>query len=452
MFERSTKTRQTLDLLGNVYRNSKWTDLKVQNIKGAHLSNFTKINVFFLTFSVITYIMLFRFELSSLVSISTSIGYWASYARDSFTYMLSVAAIYLFTLYLYFSKLLSSLISSKFNDTNTIYSYEASLNLRSQKDLNFKPSIVFSSPIGKNLTSEVVLLKELFYLKHLLDSKINASLHSTRVMPNIITDEAFLLLEGSQLETKSQLSNPLYKLECFYFDANSYSEKFIKANLSDLELSKSSKDAHTSLLLENSVKSTLSLANSSRWLIKMSPLSENLALNNSYATNLKYSLGSSSINSQSTNNSIWLSNTENSTSNVLPGKNLAFLDNFESSRLWNQKRAFFTLLPKLSLTEQKEMLDVDNQNFNSQYNYGFLLSGLNQNYPGLKNMFLADVPTNLVKLDTEGVNFNHISNPTLNLWNNLDNYFSTSLCSTNSLDKKQSYYNYSSDSNIYKGI
>jgi hypothetical protein len=46
MFERLTKNVVLTNSLGNVYRNSKWTDLKVQNIKLSFFNQF--INLFVL--------------------------------------------------------------------------------------------------------------------------------------------------------------------------------------------------------------------------------------------------------------------------------------------------------------------------------------------------------------------------------------------------------------------
>ena len=60
-FERTTKQHQTVANLGNVYRNSKWSDLKVQNIKTNFVNQFvTVIAVFILL--LFLYFFIFRFS------------------------------------------------------------------------------------------------------------------------------------------------------------------------------------------------------------------------------------------------------------------------------------------------------------------------------------------------------------------------------------------------------
>jgi hypothetical protein len=69
---------------------------------------------------------------------------------------------------------------------------------------------------------------------------------------------------------------------------------------------------------------------------------------------------------------------------------MPFLNNFEYSRLWNQKRNFFTLLPKLSTTKQKDSIILDTAKPIMQYDYKFLLLGLNLNYLGVKDSLLVN--------------------------------------------------------------
>lgn len=65
----------------------------------------------------------------------------------------------------------------------------------------------------------------------------------------------------------------------------------------------------------------------------MSPLSEDLSINNNFATNIKNSLGSPIVNSQLNNNNIWLTNLESITPESYSKANLSFLNNFENSRV-----------------------------------------------------------------------------------------------------------------------
>jgi len=61
-FERTTKTSHSLQALGNVYRNSKWSDLNVFNIKESSLKQFRTMSLLiFLT--VLLLIFTSRFNL-----------------------------------------------------------------------------------------------------------------------------------------------------------------------------------------------------------------------------------------------------------------------------------------------------------------------------------------------------------------------------------------------------
>lgn len=47
-FEKNTKTLNVVAKLGNVYRSSKWVDLRMQNIKDSVLTRFLSLFLFFL--------------------------------------------------------------------------------------------------------------------------------------------------------------------------------------------------------------------------------------------------------------------------------------------------------------------------------------------------------------------------------------------------------------------
>ena len=61
-FERTTKTSHSLQALGNVYRNSKWSDLNVFNIKESSLKQFRSM---FLLLITLIFVLVFvsRFNL-----------------------------------------------------------------------------------------------------------------------------------------------------------------------------------------------------------------------------------------------------------------------------------------------------------------------------------------------------------------------------------------------------
>ena len=78
-FERANKTTQTVASLGNVYRNSKWSDLKVQNIKVTHIRGFLVALVLFISFIILCYLLVFRSENSTISTLLKPLTFLWSY-------------------------------------------------------------------------------------------------------------------------------------------------------------------------------------------------------------------------------------------------------------------------------------------------------------------------------------------------------------------------------------
>jgi hypothetical protein len=89
----------------------------------------------------------------------------------------------------------------------------------------------------------------------------------------------------------------------------------------------------------------LSVANQTRWALKMSPVSHKLINDNFNFTQAKSLIGSSVVNSLSSSNNIWnSSNLQNISNleNLLLSSNLSNLNSFEDSRLWISKKYAFS--------------------------------------------------------------------------------------------------------------
>lgn len=152
--------------------------------------------------------------------------------------------------------------------------------------------------------------------------------------------------------------------------------------------------------LESATESTLDFANASRWLIKASPLSEDLTTSNSFFTNAKYAMGENALNSGAPNDNVWLSNY--SSTDLLNKSHLlnlnttaagvlsSNLDDFEASRLWNQKRSFYTTLLNSSFTREHLVLSRTDskqvRNASDTY-FSVLSSSISLSYVGTKDEF-----------------------------------------------------------------
>jgi hypothetical protein len=99
--------------------------------------------------------------------------------------------------------------------------------------------------------------------------------------------------------------------------------------------------AYTTAITEN-----LSLANQTRWLLRMSPISEKLIKDNFNFTQAKQLLGSPITQAVSSSNNIWASNNLakiKDTSSLLLSENLSKIEFFEDSRAWSTKKMLLGL-------------------------------------------------------------------------------------------------------------
>jgi hypothetical protein len=249
-------------------------------------------------------LLVFRFELNSINSILSIVNFLFLIFFDALTYSLSVLSIYILASYAFFKSMLGRLLGFKI-DSLIVKDFSIP-NLYSQR-LNENCDIML--PITSSIThldikSEAFALKSMFSLKQALELKVDTELSLQEYKLSVNNEKLSYILNAHDIYSTTSLSNLLYKQEFTYMNTSNYSAKFNKLHLSDLSSAINSQDTYTSLILENSVSSTLSSANATRWLIKMSPLSESLSINNNFATNIKSSLGSSITNSQLSNNNI----------------------------------------------------------------------------------------------------------------------------------------------------
>lgn len=338
-FERATKVQSTVANLGNVYRNSKWSDLKIQNIKSLHLSSFLIISslLIFLLFTI--FIVLFRLD-TTLFSSSLSVLFWPFvYVVDLVSYLwLSVSLI----VYAVSNRVQIYLSSYFYNNVSS------NIHLATQSDLNNKFTALnsLSESLAKsNISGDwVELLHSLYQSKlatHRLDSR----------KPKISTNST-----ANYLSVFLTTSNPSYlnKLSSDYTHTSSASITNKLSNLLDSEIFSTplnlSKVNTSSVVLgsaySHATSQNLNLANQTRWALRMSPISEKLARDNFNYTQAKGLLGSPIVNSHSSSNNIWSSSNLinlKDTSKFFASPNTTNLNHFEDSRSWAMKKLYFGL-------------------------------------------------------------------------------------------------------------
>jgi hypothetical protein len=181
----------------------------------------------------------------------------------------------------------------------------------------------------------------------------------------------------------------------------------------------------------------------------MLPISDSLSTNNSLFTPLKSKVSSPLELFGSSTNNIWLAN--HSVPNLhtfaefsvnQPSINSAAIDNFEVSRLWNQKRNYLTLVPSLRYTEQVSALGTDRlSTTTSDGAYNYALNASNLDYSSLR-CSMVSATTNTWGLNAPGSSAPAVflTTPSLNFWNSVDKFFIVSLCSSDSKSLSSSFY------------
>jgi hypothetical protein len=183
---------------------------------------------------------------------------------DAVTYGLTLLSIYVLAFYAFFQSLLSRLLGLKVESLDIEDSSIPSLYLKSSTK-NYDAALPISSSISHSETkAEAFALKSMFSLKRTLDLKVDNSLVLQDYKLEASTPTLPYILNVHNSYGTNSLSNLLYKQELNYLNTNSYNAKFNKLHLSDLTSTNNSQDAYTSLILENSINSTLSSANATR--------------------------------------------------------------------------------------------------------------------------------------------------------------------------------------------
>jgi hypothetical protein len=361
-FERASKVQSTVANLGNVYRNSKWSDLKVQNIKSMHLSSFLTILSLFIILVLAFLSLLFRFDLVQLQS-SLSIFFWPLvYALDLVSYLWLCTSLLLYVLSNQLLTNFSSLFSNNLN--SNIY-----LTSKSSADNKIKGTSLLPVAYSRNSIDNnwVELLHSLY------NSKLSIHQNSVNTSSNISN------LSTSHLSVYINTSNSSYlsKLTSThtYTAVNSSVDSacsLLHSRTFNNPLSLSEVNSSNTVLnsaYDRAISQNLALANQTRWAFKMSPISEKLAKDNFNFTQAKSLLGSPVVNSLSSSNNIWSSNSLvnlKDTSEFFISPNTTNLNYFEDSRLWAMKKLYFNLsTDSYSLSFDDSLDTYTNKNLSS---------------------------------------------------------------------------------------
>ena len=262
IFERNTKNNSTYANLGNVFRNSKWTDLKIQNIKISFVKQFY-LFILTLTFIILSFTNNLPLVLFDILSIGSEL-FFNLLDFVSLTYVLFIYLIFPFT-------------------------------YNPQQVLTFKGSISENKPLSltncksTDYSSNTQLIKNLYGASY----EIN----------NLNTD-MLLKISKTKLDTTSNFNKNL----SYAPELTTDNTLFFSSN-NNLSLNKLNNLLHNKHFIFNSsnFSKDLDLMKSDRWLLKNSLVSEDFIRNTNSYTLTKKLIGSSLTNSQLSNKNVWAS-------------------------------------------------------------------------------------------------------------------------------------------------
>ena len=360
-FERNNKMKSTFSNLGNVFRNSKWSDLKVQNIKTSFVKSWT--SYFLYTTLILLVVVPFLGSyvggiITSNVPILGELYEMLSFYWSHFEDLFRSALVTLFSLLAFIKSFLFNRLYVRSNPVTNFFTTTPNSNFKHNRSFSITRNLhVNTTPLG---------------VMHGY-STLSKSMNNLQSSPELIADYNLNSHNGIFTESSTKLSN-LYDNSVSSIE-DSYALVPKKSSLT-FQLDSNSTD----ISLINSYNTALSMTNlntrkglksskEDRWLLRNSLLSENLVLNSNAFTQSKKLLGVNMLNSSSSQKNVWSSTKLGSLSGEASGNFISntqelflnkslnnsvldqfntgspSLDNFnffENSRMWVTKKYFFT--------------------------------------------------------------------------------------------------------------
>lgn len=476
-FERITKTNASFTVLGNTYRNSKWTNLAIQNIKLNHIFDLKVIILFILAFLS----LLFFFNRNLIFSQNS---FYTTYSliflhfQDLFSYSWILVASYFYFLYFkvisfiifILNNFYSNLFKLNFSNYTSIINNKQNIN-------NYDHNINNNSKLTTLNSSNTKISKT--YLKLLYDINL-INLNFKYIAPSKLNTENLLLSSTNDLSFMSLMHKKMYlnspltinynlppalgifilsntnnnfglptktlvsNLDNFYeSNPNSaYSSIIdIKSNKTNCQITllnsvfplinflnqyNNHKNISLNLYFTKNITSNLNSSKQTRWLTKVSWLSNNVFKHLRTATHIKKVYGNSFNNPNLSNMHLWGSTYLNEYNNANQffsyKQDVNYLHNFisKSYSLYNNKLSnlnFFEI-SNFFLLKRFYYLNFSKINFLSQYSY--------KNKDNVSNIFKYDQDMNYTLIKSFYINnftlplsFSH--NNLLNFFNNFKN-------------------------------
>lgn len=458
-YERSAKSYKSYSLLGNVFKNSKWTNYKIQNIKISFLNSFIKISL--LSFVLLLLIVTYKQNVSLLIELLYNTIYLLirdilyDYVNLSISTVLVL--IYFFKTYVvnYYIYLLSPFKKNDFkkgkptklrSKRKKLYISDNASSLSDYRN-NSKTDVNHHSTV-----SSIFKIKNQLYWLSITNSNLYNSLTTTFHL-----NSKLILLNNY----KNQNLNYIYNLR-----NKSNNLGLNLANTENLNVSTNvnynkriSKKFYDVTMFDTILNSSLNILKQTRWLTKNLLVSDKFILHTNFFTEYKKIVGTNTTLSNLSNANVWASSniTKNyNTQKIVPtlyhSKNLNFnnaqlINNFDESRLWLFKKIYFN-----TIIRNADVVTAFNNKSNyvnaSSYNNNLLHSDFIKKSMSYNLLFLDNTISSKKTLDLKS--FSGISNSgftysildyNLLTDDNIDNLINSFIVNTNNLDSFNFYNN-----------
>ena len=451
-YEKSAKTTSTLLRLGIVYKNSKWSDFKIQNLK----TNFTTF--FSKGYSIIVLILLF------------SLGYFVNwiYFFNNVVYVIYIIIIQFIYDYIHYS---IAIVASLFY---FLREYFVSLIAACFNNLNKEALIAMSKNKNKNKIIKFYFQRNKAFKNFRNFKKTYSSLKFVKRVYSSAGKIAKIKLYEYCQNCKSNANSNTYltlntKNVSFQQDFNFYVSNLNKSHMLTFDNSFNNTKTHSLKTLKNkdinvfsfyyksiSLTQIIELSKQIRWLTRNMLVSDKFIFSSNLFTQFKNLFGTNLYNSDFTNKNVWSSTNLSKTYNPQllaqffnnNGKfNIMYnVDKFDLSQLWLLKKIYFNstnLSSNSSLVYTKNLCIPTKSNTNL-VKLNNTSTSFNSNLKYLTN-FIYEKPqiagTLSAQLKYKTEIYSNLSDYTLFSDDNIDFWMSLAI-SNNS--KFNSYYFYSS--------
>lgn len=468
-FERTTKSTNIVSWLGNVYRNSKWSSLNIQNIKASFKYQF--LSIFFLYLSVLIVLYMFRHNISILQFFVFTPSYFWYIIQDwlSYSSLLFLSFFYLFIQKtdMLFSTLIPNFFLSVGNNhnkqintvvlgKNCITNKGHTQNLNSQLCVN-KTFLDLTFTLQKtvnilNLTNYSYQVDSENYLTKLLRlEKLNYNKKDLVSKFFILTNDEYNLEERRDIKiSRNELK---YKLLSLGSPNTSFTTTtYLKLNSLlkyDFKLQK---------IAISNLSKNLVLAKENRWLWKNSLISDKILVNVNKSLHFKKLVSNPEFNEAIVSNNIWGSNRIKYNFDFLKSNSINYneylkffsnsfssplnLNKYEDSLIWSTKR--FTFTQKMNYNNQfifsQNKFSLDNKNGNKITFTNLLFNKFYYNYNNTNSFvsfYKLILNTNSSLQSGSNNNLTLINTTNKELLNNNDNFFVKLIVSNVSFNKNE---------------